>query len=364
MAATVEIAKVTYASRDLDHDGQLNQAPPPAESSTEASPRRARQQIPYEGLGAALGGQLVRSCLVQAGEHLLTPQRGKSGEYENAMAKQYRCEFLPPRPGSGNAKLAAATPREVAPLTSRGAGTVALGVLASPSGGSTSSRDGRGIDLGLNGDGKEPEGAFLALLLADAAPASAHVLKHVETHRWSFMGAVDLASRGRGYSFFVWCLLEMQKNVQTQEEGDPLDATLTNACQSFVGTLGRRGRLADMYQVLTHFICNSVVWHEWHKFLRASFEDSRAGQEAFLVPRLDQVWGRFQRLRTALACIFGTLDDRFVWKHRLPKVSDLLMEHMRKRCFPLDLVAKNDLFLQATLKDETLKQIKFAFGFS
>mmetsp|Transcript_14928 Transcript_14928/g.52408 ORF Transcript_14928/g.52408 Transcript_14928/m.52408 type:complete len:188 (-) Transcript_14928:71-634(-) len=164
--------------------------------------------------------------------------------------------------------------------------------------------------------------------------------------------------------FFVWCLLEMQKNVQTQEEGDPLDATLTNACQSFVGTLGRRGRLADMYQVLTHFICNSVVWHEWHKFLRASFEDSRAGQEAFLVPRLDQVWGRFQRLRTALACIFGTLDDRFVWKHRLPKVSDLLMEHMRKRCFPLDLVAKNDLFLQATLKDETLKQIKFAFGFS
>mmetsp|Transcript_14928 Transcript_14928/g.52406 ORF Transcript_14928/g.52406 Transcript_14928/m.52406 type:complete len:245 (-) Transcript_14928:432-1166(-) len=202
MAATVEIAKVTYASRDLDHDGQLNQAPPPAESSTEASPRRARQQIPYEGLGAALGGQLVRSCLVQAGEHLLTPQRGKSGEYENAMAKQYRCEFLPPRPGSGNAKLAAATPREVAPLTSRGAGTVALGVLASPSGGSTSSRDGRGIDLGLNGDGKEPEGAFLALLLADAAPASAHVLKHVETHRWSFMGAVDLASRGRGYSFF------------------------------------------------------------------------------------------------------------------------------------------------------------------
>ncbi len=33
-----------------------------------------------------------------------------------------------------------------------------------------------------------------------------------------FQGAADMAARGRGYSYFVWCLLELQKNVQTQED--------------------------------------------------------------------------------------------------------------------------------------------------
>jgi len=170
-----------------------------------------------------------------------------------------------------------------------------------------------------------------------------------------------MAQRGKGFSIFVWCLLELQKNLQTKT-GDPLESSLENASQCFVAAQSRKGCMADMYQVLTHFTCNSILWHEWHRFLRVSFQDERATQEAFLVPRIEQVWFRFLRLLALMSSIFGVLDSRFVWRHRLPKVQELLLEHMRKRCFPLDQLSKNELFLQATTKNETVKQIKFAFN--
>jgi len=37
---------------------------------------------------------------------------------------------------------------------------------------------------------------------------------------------------------------------------------------------------------------------------------------------------------------------------------------MRKRCFSSELIARNELFQAANIKDETLKQVKLAFGFS
>mmetsp|Transcript_35283 Transcript_35283/g.104820 ORF Transcript_35283/g.104820 Transcript_35283/m.104820 type:complete len:120 (+) Transcript_35283:3-362(+) len=117
-----------------------------------------------------------------------------------------------------------------------------------------------------------------------------------------------------------------------------------------------------MYQLLTHFISNSMVFYEWDKFLRVAFEDARAAQESFLAPHLEQVWGRFSRLRATLEGVFGTLDGRFAWKHRLPKVGELVQEHMRRRCFSSEAVTRNELFAQANLRNETLKQVKFAIG--
>lgn len=211
-------------------------------------------------------------------------------------------------------------------------------------------------------DGAEPEGGFLALLLADEAPPHPAVVDFVRGHRWTFQGAAGLAERSRGFSFFVWSLLQMQRNAQLQEEGDCLEHRMKRACQAFVSAQSRRGQVGVMYYALTHFVCNSLLWSEWHKYLKQAMEDPRANQESFLVPRLEQVWSRFQRLKGTLAEVFGVLDERFVWKHRLLPVSDLLVEHMRKRGFPRDLYTKNELFLQATIKDDTLKSIKFAFG--
>lgn len=334
--------------------------PEPVSPPSEDVVRKAGSRSLYEGLGGGIGGQIVRSCLVQAGTGVMDSARVRNIAdiaEQTHSGRQFRTEFMP----------ALATSRTIREANSpRGpcAAAAALAVGKRPPSAGRAAGDCRLRASDLDGDGGEPQGAFLALLLADPTPASDGLLKHVARHRWSFTGAAEMAARGRGYSYFVWCLLELQKNVQTQEDGNPLDAPLANACQAFVGTQTRKGRMSDMYQVLTHFICNSVVWPEWHKYLRASFEDPRANQEAFLVPRLEQVWSRFLRLRGSLETIFGVLDERFVWRHRLPKVGDLLLEHMRKRCFPLDLVSKNELFLQATIKDETLKQIKFAFGFS
>lgn len=219
------------------------------------------------------------------------------------------------------------------------------------------------VDLNVQ-DGKEPEGAFIALLMADDSAPNPQVVSFIANHRWTYPGAVDTARRGQCFSCFVWCLLQMQRNVQLQllEEGDCLDRRMANACRSFVSIQGRRGRWADMYQLLSHFICNSPVWTEWAKYLKQAFEDPKANQEQFMVPRLDQVWGRFLTLRAALQNIFDIVDERFVWKHRLLDVSGLITEHMKKRCFPQEFVSKNELFSSTVVKDETLKQIKFTFS--
>jgi len=211
-------------------------------------------------------------------------------------------------------------------------------------------------------DAGDPRGLCVGLTLSDPAPPDEGLLGAIAAHRWTFKGAVELATQSRGWSFLVWCLLEVQSNVQRDREGDALESEKVRACRSFVTTQGRHGRMGDMYQVLTHFICNSLVFHEWDKFLRCAFEHERARDERFLVPHLDQVWGRFLRLTGVLQAIFGALDDRFVWRHRLPKVGDLVLEHMRRRCFSSELVEQS--LHQASTKNDTLKQLKFTFGFT
>jgi len=312
---------------------------------TGGSGRKGVPEPQCAGLGQGPGGQLVRSCLVSTGLSMFEQTRTKrtTSEFEGGLeqvdVKQVppglRSEALPLREGG---RVSAATPRQ------------------------------RFIpgSLSFEADGEEinSQRMFMALLLNDTSAASPALLKRIESHRWSFKGAPEFACQGRGFSFFIWCLMELQQNIQMETEGDALDSKLVSACRSFVGAQNRQGRMGDMYQILTHFISNSVVFHEWDKYLRVSFEDSRANQETFLVPRLEQIWLRFQRLRAILEGIFGALDERFVWKHRLPKIGELLQEHMRKRCFSSDLISRNELFQQANVKDETLKQVKLAFGYS
>jgi hypothetical protein len=209
----------------------------------------------------------------------------------------------------------------------------------------------------------EPRGMWFGLLLNDMGPVSEEDLARVSTHRWNYQGATELARQGRSICFFVWCLLELQRNVQLDEEGDILDRQLVEACKAFVRCQCREGRMGEMYQVLSHFISNSQVFYEWDRFVKVIFEDPRSNQEKFLVTHLEQVWGRYCRLKAVLENIFDYLDSRFVWQHRLPKVGELVRQHMKRRCFSSDLIAKNDLIASPSIRDETLKQVKFAFDF-
>lgn len=214
----------------------------------------------------------------------------------------------------------------------------------------------------LLGDGKEPPGMFLALLLNDMSPTDDADLARVRQHRWTFRGAEDLAMRGRSFCCFIRCLLDLQRNVQVEEEGDGLDPSLAKACKCFVTSNCREGRMGDMYQLLTHFISNSVIFSEWDKFLKIIFEDQRSNQESFLVPHLQQVWTRFNRFRAVLENIFDLLNSRFIWRHRLPQVGNLVQEHMKRRCFNSEAVQRNELFAQATVRSDILKQVKFTFN--
>jgi len=219
----------------------------------------------------------------------------------------------------------------------------------------------RAVADSLN-EGGEPPGMFLALLLNDMTSPDPEDLVRVREHRWSFRGAEDFAKNGRSFCFFIRCLLDLQRNVQVEEEGDALEPKLANACKSFVAAHCRNGRMGEMYQLLTHFISNSVIFREWDRFLKNVFEDQRANQESFLVPHLEQVWTRFCRFRTVLESIFDVLNTRFIWRHRLPKVGEVVREHMKRRCFSSEVVQRNELFLQATVRSDTLKQVKYAFN--
>jgi hypothetical protein len=186
-------------------------------------------------------------------------------------------------------------------------------------------------------------------------------LELVRAHRWTFRGAVAIARQGKSHCFFVRCLLEMQQNIQCDEEGEVLQPALLQACKIFVSGQCGSGRSCEVYQLLSHFISNSVIFDEWEKFLGDAFDNPRANQEAFLVPHLEQVWSRFCRLVPVLEEVFGVLDTRFVWRHRLPRVGDLVREHMKRRCFSKDSILKNDLYAQEKLSNETIKNIKRTF---
>lgn len=286
------------------------------------------------GLGNGLGGQLARSALVTAAVDVLEPcerftfktsRREEKAAIDNSTAPEASAEAMAEAPVEG-----------------------AL----------TESRYVPGFK-----DGPEPQGMFTGLLLNDAGQVEEKELVLVENHRWTFKGAVDFAQRGRGFCFFIRCLLELQRNVQV-EEGCPLDPNLSRACMIFVNGHCGNGRMGEMYQLLTHFISNSVVFDEWARYLKDAFDNPRANTESFLVPHLEQVWGRFCRLLEVLEEVFNVLNSRYVWRHRLPKVGDLVREHMRRRCFSSDAVTRNELFAQEKCTNATVMDVKRAFGFN
>merc|ERR1719453_1366135 len=172
---------------------------------------------------------------------------------------------------------------------------------------------------------------------------------------------MELADRGRSYCFFVRCLLDMQRNVQCDEDGEALDPRLARACKLFIGGQCGNGKTCEMYQLLTHFVSNAVIFDEWERFLKDAFAHERANTESFLVPHLEQVWNRFCRLSPALEEIFDVLNTRFVWRHRLPQVGDIVRESMKRRCFSSKAVVTNEMFTQEKSTHETVKNVKRCF---
>lgn len=187
-------------------------------------------------------------------------------------------------------------------------------------------------------------------------------LEIVRNHRWTFNGADAMAARGQAFCFFVRCLLDLQENVQTNEEEHALQPGLIKSCKMFVEAQCIEGRKGEMYQVLNHFICNSKVFDEWEGYLNMAFESPGASDEEWLVPYLEQIWIRFRKFQAAIQGIFGTLDSQFIWRHRLPKVGDLLRNHMKRRVFSSERVLRNEIFKQEKSSDDTVKQIKRDFA--
>lgn len=331
-AAAPRIAPVTYgfmpADDELDTPRGTTGGSKPGTGGSRRTPRHKLGDYNV-GLGTGSGGTLVRSCLVNTG----------AGIMEHRMRRALDAGHV------GAQAIGPHDRKEALPLSEN--------LLPA-----------RGAPMGRGMVGDEPHGLVMCLILNDKAPADKEVLAYIAAHRWSFKGALDLAKQTRAFSCLVWCLLELQANVQTDEESSAFDPRLVKACSAFVSTQCRLGKVGEMYQVLTHFLCNSLVFHEWDTYLKIPLESPSANRESFLVPYLEQVWFRFQKLFAALEGMFGCLDDRFVWKHGLPKVGDLLYEHMRRRCFSSELIVRNELFQGATIRDETMKSVKFTFGFN
>lgn len=287
----------------------------------------SRKQDSFVGLGKGLGASLVRSCLVSTGSALIDPIARKHALKNSAGSEM----GLSPR--------------------RRRHSTLGTFVISTP----------RNQDSLL--DEKEPQGLWFALLTGDMSPVSEQDIAVVKEHRWTFVGASELGKQGRSVYYFILCLLEIQRNIQVEEEGEVLDARLVEASKTFVKGQCRQGHYGEMYQVLSHFLSNSLVFVEWERYLTTVLGDSRANQESFLVDHVEQVLNRFKRLKAVLESIFDLLDSRFTWKHRLPKVADLVHEHMKRRCFSSELVERNELIAGNAARDDRLKQVKFAFGF-
>eukprot|EP00929_Paragymnodinium_shiwhaense_P021308 TRINITY_DN13932_c0_g1_i1.p1 TRINITY_DN13932_c0_g1~~TRINITY_DN13932_c0_g1_i1.p1 ORF type:complete len:339 (-),score=94.30 TRINITY_DN13932_c0_g1_i1:133-1149(-) len=300
----------------------------------------ASKDLPgIQNLGKGLGSQLVRSYLGTTSAAVSDTFGQKAGQRMAKMAWQTPRQERGRQPGvlrqTGDMMA-----REAAPLPKEQMAKLnTIGIL----------------------DENEPNGMFLALLLNDPGPASPEELAKVSTHRWSFGCAEDMAGQSKSFCCFVRCLLELSRNVQVREEGDVLDKRLIEACKAFVSAQCREGHMGEMYQVLTHFLSNTPVFVEWERFLEPVFDDARAKEEAFLVPHLEQVWLRFTRFRQVLEDIFKVLDSKFVWQHRLPKVSVLLSEQMRRRCFSSKAVLQNELFATEKCQSDSIKKIKYEF---
>jgi len=300
--------------------------------------RRHRKGQNLEGLGMGPGGVLARSLLQDEDEHNL-----HAGSWQSPR-KDY-----PWKPG---------LPRKPVRVTELPSGLLAAAGKASPRvSDDTSPRPTH------EGWEKEPPHLFLSLVLGAHGPPSKDELQHVREHRWTFPGVEAFAEQDRGLCGFVRCLLELQRAVQLEEAGPVLEPRLASACRTFVTGQCRAGREGHMYHLLSHFLSNSLIFHEWTRFLTDTFLHPRAGEEAFLVPRLELVWVRFGRLRDALEEIFNVLDLRFAWHHRLPKVDELIMDQMRRRCITPELLQKNQLFSpQAGHRADVVKALKNVAG--
>lgn len=322
-------------------DEEVAEATPKARHSL--APISTRAHVPHgarnPGLGKHLGGQLTRSAFGGAAYQMLDPaERARQMRYElsTSALRNRKVTRL-------SAGAAPDTLDESDPNTPRQWITSPL------------------MD-------EEPLGMYRELLLSDQ-PWATELLGHEDLrmvceHRWVFRGARELAEKSRSLCFFVRCLLDLQRNVQLEDDGDALDPKLVKACSLFVSGQCNLGRAGEMYQLLTHFISNAVVFDEWDRYLKSAFESTRANEERFLVPYLEQVWGRFCRLIDVLEEIFSVLNTRFVWLHRLPRIGDLVREHMKRRCFSGDSVTRNDMFASEKCTNETVKAIKRAFGFN
>lgn len=286
-----------------------------------AAPERVAAPTLNVGLGVGVGGQLARGCLVATGAALLDKMNNQMHQ-KGVSRQEYEAQQL---------------------LSSTEKPSVGIRVQSS-----------------LVEDG-EPKGMWKSLLMNDSSPVSHEDLMAIRDHRWTFMGAVEMAMQGKGLCFLIQCLLEIQRNVQMSEELEPLKPQLADACRSFVRAQCREGKEGDMYHLMSHFLCNSVIFYEWERFLKTALEKHPSGQDPQLVLLLEQVWTRFCRLRDTLERLFEILNVRFVWRHRLPSVGDLLKDHMRRRCFSSETVVRHDIFQQAH-RTETVKQMKFAFG--
>lgn len=208
----------------------------------------------------------------------------------------------------------------------------------------------------------DARGPAFAMLTGGCDEVSENELVSVRSHRWSFNGAEAMAQRGKAFCFFVNCLLELQQNVQMNEEEHALTPAVTKSCKMFIEAQCVEGRKGEMYQVLNHFICNSKVFDEWESYLNTALESPQASDEEWLIPYLEQVWIRFEKFQKAIEEIFGSLDTQFIWRHRLPKVGELLRNHMKRRVFSSERVLRNEIFKSEKSSDGTVKQIKRAFG--
>jgi len=261
---------------------------------------------PNNGLGKGLGGQTVRSCLGNIGASVVDPSpRDKKKNTGRVTVPRDMPAIQVPNLPDGSMPKSTTTLKD-----------------------------------------SEPPSLHLALILNDRGDVRDEDMQHIRNHRWTFDGAAKLASPSRGFGFFTRCLLDLQRNVQLLEDGDPLEPSLARACRTFVHAQVREGQAGEMYHMLAHFISNSLLFPEWDAFLQVSFADQRASQESFLVPHLEQVWVRFCRFRSVVETIFDILDTSYAWRNRLPKVGELLREHMRRRCFDHPHVSKNVLFMQ------------------
>ncbi|KAF4666136.1 hypothetical protein FOL47_004249 [Perkinsus chesapeaki] len=182
-------------------------------------------------------------------------------------------------------------------------------------------------------------------------------------HPYHFNRAQEIAGRSRGLHFIVQYHVKALPDSITSSARILVDSLTTPSTGNpTTSTKLARHLSAEMYNLVSHFLCHSRVFDEWASYLQAANAgDIRSNEDVLNIPsspfvrRLATVWKRYDTFKRGMTSIFGsspalnTLPSyanpytRRMWEdgpraprgyavdNRLPNLEQLIVAQLKRR---------------------------------